>query len=85
MGVPSASIKSIPTKLGKSEQGTLSESFGTRTATPIAPVGSLYFQDEDYIINNFSMGSLSKNISPYLLEIQYGSIKDPYCWIVSVI
>ena len=66
-------------------EGTLSESFGTGTAASIAPVGSLFYQGENYIINDFKIGSLSKKVSSYLLEIQYGSIQDPYGWIVRVV
>ncbi|MHA2172655.1 MAG: aminotransferase class IV, partial [Candidatus Kariarchaeaceae archaeon] len=67
------------------KEGALSESFGTGTAASVAPVGSLFYQGEDYIINDFKIGSLSKKVSSYLLEIQYGAIPDPYGWIVRVV
>ncbi len=67
------------------KEGSLTESFGTGTAASIAPVGSLFYQNEDYLINDFKIGALSKKISTYLLDIQYGSIRDPYGWIVRVI
>ena len=67
------------------KEGTLSESFGTGTAASIAPVGSLFYKKKDHIINDFKIGSLTKKISDYLLGIQYGSIQDPYNWIVRVI
>ena len=67
------------------KEGTLLESFGTGTAASIAPVGSLFFQNTDYVINNFNIGDLAKKISKYLLDIQYGDIRDPYDWILQII
>jgi branched-chain amino acid aminotransferase len=62
----------------------LLECFGTGTAASIAPVGSLFFRNKDYLINNFQIGSLSERLSKYLLDLQYGIIQDPYGWIVSI-
>jgi branched-chain amino acid aminotransferase len=65
--------------------GTVTECFGTGTAASIAPVGSLYYQKKDYIINNFSVGPITKKLTDRLLDIQYGNVSDPYGWIVRVI
>jgi branched-chain amino acid aminotransferase len=67
------------------KKGTLTESFGTGTAASIAPVGSLFYQNEDHIMNDFKKGSLSIKLSKYLTDLQYGSIPDPYGWIVRVV
>ena len=67
------------------KEGTLTESFGTGTAASIAPVGSLFYQGEDHIINDFTIGSLTKKLTKKLLDIQYGHVPDPYNWIVRVV
>ena len=67
------------------KSGSLTESFGTGTAASIAPVGSLYYQENDYIINDFVKGPITKKLTKKLLDIQYGRISDPYGWIVRVI
>ncbi|MHA1995085.1 MAG: branched-chain amino acid aminotransferase [Candidatus Hodarchaeales archaeon] len=67
------------------KEGTLTESFGTGTAASIVPVGSLYYQEADHIINNFQIGTLTKKLTERLLDIQYGNIEDPYGWIVRVV
>ncbi len=36
-------------------------------------------------MNDFKIGTLSKKVSTYLNDIQYGSIPDPYGWVVRVI
>jgi branched-chain amino acid aminotransferase len=65
--------------------GTVTESFGTGTAASIAPVGSLFYQNTDFIINNFEKGSITKKLAQKLLDIQYGNIPDPYNWIDRVV
>ncbi|PWI48545.1 branched chain amino acid aminotransferase [Candidatus Heimdallarchaeota archaeon B3_Heim] len=67
------------------KEGALVESFGTGTAASIVPTGSLFYQGENHIINEFKVGSLTKKVSKRLLDIQYGNIPDPYNWIVQVI
>ena len=62
----------------------LLECFGTGTAASIAPVGSLFYQNRDNIINNFKIGSLSERLRKYLLDLQYGAIQDPFGWVVSI-
>ena len=66
------------------EDGSLTESFGMGTAAVIAPIGSVFFDDKDYIINNFNIGPISKKIYKELLGIQYGEIPDPFSWIEKV-
>ncbi len=66
------------------KDGTVTESFGTGTAASIAPVGSIYYQNVDYVMNNFTIGSVTQKVREKLLGIQYGKIPDPYGWIVPV-
>jgi branched-chain amino acid aminotransferase len=66
------------------KNGSLQECFGAGTAASIAPVGCLYYQSKEHIINNFQIGEVSQEIYNHLIGIQYGLIEDPYGWIVSV-
>ena len=64
--------------------GSLQECFGAGTAASIAPVGCLRYQGKEHIINDFQIGKKTQQIYDQLIGIQYGSIDDPYDWIVSV-
>ncbi len=64
--------------------GKTSEVFMSGTAASIAPVGSLYYQNKEHIINNFEIGDISKKLYRQLTDIQYGKVEDPYGWIVRV-
>ncbi|MHA1976778.1 MAG: branched-chain amino acid aminotransferase [Candidatus Hodarchaeales archaeon] len=66
------------------KDGLLQECFGAGTAASIAPVGCLHFQGKEHIINDFKIGRITQQIYDRLIGIQYGSIDDPYNWIVSV-
>ncbi|MHA1718336.1 MAG: branched-chain amino acid aminotransferase [Promethearchaeota archaeon] len=66
------------------EDGSLTESFGMGTAAVIAPIGSIFFENKDYIINDFKNGPISKKIYKELLGIQYGEIPDSFGWIEKV-
>lgn len=62
-------------------QGTLTEAFGSGTAAVISPVGSLYFKEHDYVINNNQVGAMTEKLYKTLVDIQYGKIDDPFGWV----
>jgi len=66
------------------KNGSLQECFGAGTAASIAPVGCLFYQGKEHIINDLQIGEISQKIYDQLIGIQYGFIEDPYGWIVSV-
>lgn len=66
------------------EAGHVEEVFGTGTAAVISPVGELAWKDEKMIINNGATGPLAKKLYDTLTGIQYGTIEDPFNWIVKV-
>ena len=65
--------------------GKVSEIFGSGTAASIAPVGSLYCQNQEHVVNNFKPGEISHILSKEINDIQYGRKQDPYNWIVQII
>lgn len=62
-------------------QNRMSESFGTGTAAVISPVGELFYNEKNYIINGGGMGPLSSRLYDTLTGIQYGELDDPHGWI----
>jgi branched-chain amino acid aminotransferase len=65
--------------------GKVSEIFGSGTAASIIPVGSLYCQNQEHIVNNFEIGDVSQLLYKELNDIQYGRKQDPYGWIIQVV
>lgn len=63
------------------ENGALTESFGSGTAAIISPVGSLYFQDRNYLVNHNQVGPITRRLYDTLVDIQYGRAKDPFGWV----
>ena len=54
------------------------------TAAVIAPIGSIYYQDKEYIINDFKVGSLSQQLFDEITGIQSGLIEDYFGWVERV-
>ncbi len=65
-------------------EGSLTECFGTGTAASLAPIGSLYFRNQSYKINDSVVGPISQFLYRELIDIQYGRKEDPYGWIETI-
>ncbi len=66
--------------LDQAQKGGLKECFGTGTAAVISPVGSLFYKDKTYPINNEKTGPLAQKLFDEITGIQYGERPDPYGW-----
>jgi branched-chain amino acid aminotransferase len=66
------------------ESGAVKEVFGTGTAVVISSVGSLRYKGKDYIVNDNNIGDYTLAIYKDLTDVQYGRVKDPYGWTVSI-
>lgn len=64
--------------------GSFEEAFGTGTAAVITPIGELNWQDKRVLINNGTVGELSRKLYDRLTGIQNGNISDPFGWTVEV-
>jgi branched-chain amino acid aminotransferase len=62
------------------DDGTLTEAFGSGTAAVISPVGSLYYQGKDFLVNNNQVGKVTQELYTKLVDIQFGNAKDPFGW-----
>jgi len=61
--------------------GTITEAFGSGTAAVVSPVGSLFFKEKDYVINNNMVGTVTRNLYDNLVQMQYGKVQDPFGWV----
>ncbi|MFW9929194.1 MAG: branched-chain amino acid aminotransferase [Candidatus Thorarchaeota archaeon] len=64
--------------------GRVTETFGIGTAAVIAPVGSLIYKKQEYIINDFKVGPITQKLYDTVVGIQRGRIPDSHNWIVPV-
>ncbi|MFA8438062.1 branched-chain amino acid aminotransferase [Pueribacillus sp. YX66] len=62
------------------KNGKLEEAFGTGTAAVISPIGEFFWKNEQLIVNNGEIGSLTKKLYDTLTGIQYGTEPDPFGW-----
>lgn len=66
------------------ESGKITEVFGCGTAAVIAPVGKFGFEDQEYLINDYKPGSVTKHLYNELTGIQYGRIPDRFGWTLTI-
>lgn len=66
------------------EAGKITEVFGCGTAAVIAPVGKFGYMGQDYTINNYEVGPVSRHLFQQLTDIQYGRIPDKHNWTMTI-
>ncbi|MBE6826024.1 MAG: branched-chain amino acid aminotransferase [Oscillospiraceae bacterium] len=66
------------------DEGKLDEVFGTGTAAVISPVGHLKWGDKVMEIGGNKIGPISQRIYDTMTGIQWGTIEDPFGWIVKI-
>jgi len=64
--------------------GLLEEAFGTGTAAVISPIGELFYEDQEYILNEGKIGELSAKVYSELMGIQTGKNTDIFNWTTRV-
>lgn len=67
--------------IAASENGSLQEVFGSGTAAIISPVGSLYYKDQEIVVNGGKTGELSQKLFDDLQAIQFGYKDDVNGWV----
>ncbi|MBN1615303.1 MAG: branched-chain amino acid aminotransferase [Deltaproteobacteria bacterium] len=65
-------------------RGTLKEIFASGTAAIVSPVGQIYYQDKEHVINGGRIGTLTERLYNEILQIQYGMKEDPFGWRVKI-
>ena len=71
--------------ISAAERGTLKEAFASGTAAIVSPVGQLYFQNKEHLINGGKTGPLAEKLYNEILQIQYGFKEDPFDWRVKIL
>ena len=66
------------------ENGKLEEAWGSGTAAVISPIGELIWKDKKVIINGGKIGPTTQKLYDTLTGIQWGTVQDPFGWIVNV-
>jgi branched-chain amino acid aminotransferase len=67
-----------------SENGRLTEMFGSGTAAIISPVSEFCYKDVPYQLPNPQPGPVAVDLFETLLAIQYGEQDDPFGWVTEV-
>lgn len=84
-GIPVEERKiSIDEVFGAAASGRLTDAFGTGTAAVVSPVGSLSYNGKKIVVNNGEIGAVAKKMYDTLVGIQFGTLPDPFGWIVKV-
>ena len=63
---------------------SLKEIFGTGTAAVISPVGTINYQNKDYVINNNKVGEIASLVYNTLTGIQQGKLVDKYNYTIKI-
>jgi branched-chain amino acid aminotransferase len=66
------------------QKGELQEAFGTGTAAVISPIGKLFYQGRDWILNEQKIGPLASRLYNEITGIQSGEIPDRFHWLKSL-
>lgn len=76
----SEELTDVHDMLADVQSGKITEVFGCGTAAVISPVGKFGFKDDEYPINHYEVGPVSKQLYQELTDIQYGRIEDRFGW-----
>jgi len=83
MGIPTEERRiAIDEIFDAAKNGTLEEAFGTGTAAVVSPVGELCRGEEKVIISGNQIGKTTQKLYDTLTGIQWGTVEDPFGWIV---
>ena len=66
------------------ENGKLEEAWGSGTAAVVSPIGQLGMGDQHVTINGGQIGETTQRLYDTLTGIQWGTVPDPFGWIVPV-
>ncbi len=75
---------SIDEVVSATENGALTEIFGTGTAAVISPVGSFLYRNKNYTVAGGAMGETARKIYNDLTGIQTGILPDPADWVYRI-
>jgi branched-chain amino acid aminotransferase len=63
------------------QSGQLKEAFGTGTAAVISPIGELFYQGRNWLLNNKKIGPVAQKLYDEITALQYGEAPDKWGWL----
>ena len=66
------------------KDGKLEEAWGCGTAAVVSPIGKLYYDGTEYVINNSEIGEVTQKLYDILTGIQWGKVEDKYNWTMEI-
>ncbi len=66
------------------KDGKLEEAWGTGTAAVVSPIGTLYYEDKEYVVSGNKIGELTQKLYDELTGIQWASKPDVRNWCLKV-
>ena len=85
MGVPVDERRiTVQDVFDAAENGELEEAFGSGTAAVVSPVGRLAWNDKEITISGGEIGSLTQKFYDTLTGIQFGTVEDPFGWVLKI-
>ncbi len=77
-------LLSIDELVDAMKNGKLEEAWGCGTAAVVSPIGKLYYDGNEYIVNNNEIGEVTQKLYDKLTGIQWGKLEDKYSWTVEI-
>ena len=77
-------LLSIDELVAAMEAGKLEEAWGCGTAAVVSPIGKLFYDGKEYIVNNSEIGEVTQALYDELTGIQWGKVEDKYQWTVEI-
>ena len=75
---------SIEEVMAASRSGELKEVFASGTAAVISPIGSLFYQGEEYQVADGNVGPVAQKLYDTLYGMQTGKVADDMGWTVKL-
>ena len=77
-------LLSIDELVDAMKAGKLEEAWGCGTAAVVSPIGKLYYDGVEYVINNSEIGEVTQKLYDMLTGIQWGKVEDTYNWTLEI-
>ncbi|MBQ8406467.1 MAG: aminotransferase class IV, partial [Clostridia bacterium] len=77
-------LLSVDELISALESGKLEEAWGCGTAAVVSPIGTLAYQDKEYLVGGGKIGEVTQKLYDTLTGIQWGKIKDEFGWVYAL-
>ena len=77
-------LLSVDELISALENGKLEEAWGCGTAAVVSPIGTLAYQNKEYLVGGGKIGEVTQKLYDTLTGIQWGKIKDEFGWVYTL-